>query len=510
MTLVIMAAVVFSAMAEGKKVADPEGVLEIHVPYISSAGRESDELTLREQTVLDKFGIKFVYEELIGGGEVEKLNLLFATGEEPEAFVYSGCWYDNYKRWGLEGYLLPIGDYLDKLPNYQKLWDKKTWDYVHASTKSGDGKLYWLPSREYAVTGYSWIYRKGAFDRMGLSFPKTLDSLYTTLKKIKAADPDSIPIAARWGVGWTMAGYLLAHRTTERWFIDPDTNKLEYGPGIEKFRDTVIYMNKIYREKMLDQEFPTSSSQQWREKYAQGKTYIQYSYYVRADWANQTMKDVDPDANWNWSGDNIIAYPGKEQMASRYGYGLFVGWGPALTTKCSEEKVERLLEFFDWCSTEEGSNFNTFGVEGTTFKYKDGKPVFMDHINTFYNPDGEKNMYKDYGFLDKSGGFLVMNQPYLIALFGPGSTDFQIAMRPKPYIKDQIAWNFTPEDDKERADLETVTNDIFKEYATKFIMGKLDPSNDADWDEYLTTINKAGLTRIREIREKAIKGAPIY
>jgi putative aldouronate transport system substrate-binding protein len=342
---------------------------------------------------------------------------------------------------------------------------------------------------------------------MGLSFPKTTEDLYATLKKIKAADPDSVPVPSRWGVGWCTAGFQLAYRTAERWLIDPDTNKLVYGPVTDNFRDMLKYINKLYEEKMLEQEFPTATSQQWREKYAQGKTYIQYSYINRAKWADDTMKEVDPDANWTWSRDNIIGYPDKEQLVSRFGYSLS-SWGPAISMKCSEEKIDRLLEWFNWSCTEEGQIAESFGVEGVTFKYKDGKPVLMDHILSFNNPEGKKMV--DYGYGDVSNGLLVIRADIEAQQHGAVISELNNEMRDKRYVEDQIAWELTRDQDKELTDLETVMNDIWKEYATKFIMGKLDPLNDAHWNEYLTTINRAALSQAMGIRQEAIKKSVVY
>ena len=68
----------------------------------------------------------------------------------------------------------------------------------------------------------------------------------------------------------------------------------------------------------------------------------------------------------------------------------------------------------------------------------------------------------------------------------------------------------TKDEEKELVDLETVMNDTWTEYGTKFVMGKLDPGNDADWNEYLATLKKAGFDTAMAIRGEAVKKSIVY
>ena len=146
MVLAIMAVVAFSAVADGKKEADPGFTADREVLDIDTISVESkvERPSARDTEILKRFGINFVYEDMLSAGQIEKLNLLFATGQAPDVLISGGYRVPDMKRWGGEGYLLPIGDYMDKLPNFQKIWDEGEWDFAYAGSKNSDGKLYLL------------------------------------------------------------------------------------------------------------------------------------------------------------------------------------------------------------------------------------------------------------------------------------------------------------------------------------------------------------------------------
>lgn len=102
----------------------------------------------------------------------------------------------SVKKWESSGYLLLIGDYIDRLPNYCKLFSDEDWELL-LSYGSSNGKLYMLPTVA-SSDPMTWIYRKDAFDKAGIaSFPATMDELYESAKKLKEAYPDSVPIGVR-------------------------------------------------------------------------------------------------------------------------------------------------------------------------------------------------------------------------------------------------------------------------------------------------------------------------
>ena len=72
-------------------------------------------------------------------------------------------------------------------------------------------------------------------------------------------------------------GFALAFRTNTNFFFDPDMQQLEYGPATDKFRDMLVYVEKLYAEGLIDPEFQTATDTQWEEIYANGLNITEYS-----------------------------------------------------------------------------------------------------------------------------------------------------------------------------------------------------------------------------------------
>jgi len=176
----------------------------------------------------------------------------------------------------------------------------------------------------------------------------------------------------------------------------------------------------------------------------------------------------------------------------------FFHFGPIITKRCNAEEADRLLEYMNWACTEEGIVFSNFGVEGITYNYVNGVPVFTDLIKTLDNPDGKHVIM--WGFA--SIYFIVRHPEAIRTQQGPVFLDVGKAVGKQDYIK-SIAWELTEAQDKELINLETVLNDVRDEYITKFILGTLDVNDDAVWRQFQDDLKKAGLERAREIREAA-------
>ena len=72
----------------------------------------------------------------------------------------------------------------------------------------------------------------------------------------------------------------------------------------------------------------------------------------------------------------------------------------------------------------------------------------------------------------------------------------------KPFIR-RVAWGFNKTEEKDRADVETVVTDTWKQYRAKFVLGELDAANDADWQQYRAALDKVGVERLLKLYQGA-------
>jgi putative aldouronate transport system substrate-binding protein len=451
-----------------------------------------------DKLLKEKFNINVEWEDVTY--EKEKFNLLFASEEYPD-FIYNINDETTVKGWGTAGYLVPVNDYLDKIPNYKNMWTEEDWNTTYKFAKNADNNLYYLPTKNYRNASMSWIYRKGKFDEFGLTYPRTTDELYNALKTIRQKDPNSVPIVNRWGIQNLLNGFTNAFRTSSIYsnagfYMDPDSNTFDFAPISEKYRNMLSYMRKLYGEGMIDKEFQTATDTQWEEAYAKGMSYIEFSYTTRAAWANDMMKTVDPNANWQWTSDFITADPGKPSLYVREK--PFSPWGMVITKKMSQEGIDRLMQYVNWACTEEGLQFNEMGEEGVTFEMKDGKPMFLPEFKSVRNNTGKVTGEVGY--------------EYFLGRYGPAledmgyTTDLELSEKVKDMASLQfINFNLSVDQEKELVDYETQIKDIVEEYTLKFIMGSMEPTKESDWEQYTNALNKTGLDKVKEIRSQALE-----
>jgi len=491
-----------TSASSGTSANDYSKELTIDALFVISKDRIPEENSLFDQMLKEKFNLVIDWQIIPGTNVQEKINLLYASGEEPEMVFGVGTTETIPQKLGMDGFLIPLNEHWDKLPNYRKLWLDDEWDTLLKFASNADGNLYYLPQKNYRAASQSWIYRKSAFDEMGLTFPKTVDELYSVLKAIKAKHPESIPMPNRDLYGMLLGvnnAFAIQVNSSLDPYIDPITGELVPFPAdSDAFREVLKYFNKFYAEGLIDKEFATMTDQIWTERYANGLTYIEFSYSERAAWAEATSMGVDPDVDWEFVPENISNY----QDFFMYNRELpHVISGPFFSKIVTEEKFNRLMALFDWLSTDEGTLFINMGKEGVTYEIVDGEPVFMSHMyDAVKNPNGKKEW--QYGLYL----FNVAQHPAYVKFSGK---DANLALseaflsNPKARYFSFIPWQYTVEEEKQIADLNTVIKDITNEHILKFILGTLDPNDDKAWTDYKNTLEKAGLSKLIKLRTDA-------
>jgi putative aldouronate transport system substrate-binding protein len=511
--IVVMLAGAFSGCGNINKQAEATSMESGEFPkeLVITASKATDTITekfedLQAKMLKEKFNIVLNWQNYSGNDWTTKMDLLFASHQEPEYF--------NYVRqdqrgteWAAAGYLKAFTseDFREKLPNYIKSWTKEGWEEAYSNMKAADGNIYYLPSQRPDEVAQAWIYRKDIFDELGLTFPKTTDELYNVMKTYKEKTGKvAIPNGGNdlWAINWAFMPFGIPELVLrDLSCVDPLTN--EFIPYVmadsKKVRPMLIYLNKLYREGLLWKESFTATKLQTAALQSKGEGMMLWGYPASIAAYNSTYKDVAPKVDWQWAKDMITAYPSKGTAFKKEP--SYKAWGPALSSNISDEKRERLIKFLDWASTEEGKKFFNFGVEGVTYEVKDGQPAFFFKMQTPDNPKGQ--VLTQYGiqdqFLfilklrnDKYNGGMVNTEVYNEFLNKKGYYSFLNA-----------PLTYTEEESKKLIDPQTRVNDVRNDYLVKFIMGNLDPNNDKDWNSYMEALNKAGLSEVVKIRTVA-------
>lgn len=451
--------------------------------------------TMKDKLVMDKFDIKTTTNYVTLAEGLEKMSVLFASGNYPDAIPNLNHEAD-VKKWGAAGYLVPLSDHMDKLPNYRKWWTDDEWETMISFASNSDGKLYYLPAKNYRSLSKAWIYRKDVFDKLGLKFPETLDELYDTLKALKAAYPNSVPLSNRSKDGVIGIAALANRLPGDMWYNfegfyrDPDMNgEVHYAQATDKYRETLKFISRLYRENLIEKEFPTMTTEQWTQRGVNSQAFIMYDYATRAAYFQNLMQE--PDAEWAWADVALSNGGGKPGVVDREM--PFFAYGPIVTNKVEGERLDRLLEYFNWAASEEGVRFHTLGVEGETYEVVDGKPQYKN------GAEDKHAFFQKTGFIE----FLVTDPDYI-----KSSPDRQTDLAVSEAFKDHDYIPFTAfklsDADQELANSRiTGIIDIAEQFYVKAIMGQADVNDDSVWNQYVSQLNQAGLEELLGIFRQA-------
>lgn len=450
------------------------------------------------QEVEKRFNMKWDYEAIPLTAGMEKYNVMFISGTYPD-FIPNMNGFSDVKKWAAAGYLLPIGDYIDRLPTYRSLFSDDDWKML-LDFASVNGKLYTLPNVA-SNDPMTWIYRKDALEKAGISeFPKTTEELYEALTKLKAAYPDSVGVGVRGGTGNTgiknlLSGFAQAFRNPKSsngrgFWNDPDANnQVVYSLASNKHREMLIYLAKLYKEGLIDKEFATITQDQWKQKRLTGKVLLDFQWTSHTVDPTYELKDI-PGGRWDYSRNLVRAY---EQPALEFKPMNFALFGPVFSSKLANqpEKLDKLIEYIEWASTEEGQLFHMMGIENVTYTNNNGVISYKDDLN-------RQKVAEQHGFdwmLKQSDQFLKTDEMYLKK---------QEGMKALADI-----YNVTPRSaaltDEESELINTTVSaleDVAYQFATKAVMGLVDASNDQVWNSYLADLEKTGLSKAQAVFKK--------
>ncbi|MFH5183368.1 extracellular solute-binding protein [Paenibacillus sp. TAB 01] len=241
-------------------------------------GPFKDMPVFQEYEKMSNIQVEFI--EAPTDGFNEKKNLLFASNELPDALYRSGLTPLEAIRYGSGGQLIPLEKLIDSYaPNLKKLMD--TYPEIRSSMTTPEGHIYAIPgivTVNSARTDKKWM-NQAWLKKLNLKEPETTDELYEVLKAFRDKDPngngkqDELPMTARNGLSIVpiMAGsfgldFQLGYN------INLENDKVNIWMGNDRNKELLMYLNKLYSEKLLDQELFTQKEAQYLAKQGSGNT----------------------------------------------------------------------------------------------------------------------------------------------------------------------------------------------------------------------------------------------
>jgi putative aldouronate transport system substrate-binding protein len=295
--------------------------------------------------------------EPVPDGIEEKQKILIATNSVPDFMQANRT---DVRTYGPDGVFLDLGKYLDKAPNIQKFFEE--YPEAKAVVTGADGGIYGLPIFEGRGFNVSWIVREDLMEKYGIKAPTNPDEFYEMLKTLKEHHPDTYPLvpyaSTHNGEDRLFAPFLRAFTGLSGFLtVDPADSQYKFAPDHPGFKDTLLYLNKLYSEELLDPEFMIMKPAQWEERMLSGKGLVTWFWKARIPAFNLKMQEAGTIPGYKVNAIPLFAASGIEPYM--YGRSLIGGGNIALSGNIKNPEVA--VRFLDYLVSEEGSDYMRAG-----------------------------------------------------------------------------------------------------------------------------------------------------
>lgn len=336
-----------------------------------------------------KLNIKFNY---IPAGEYdEKAKLMISSNDLTDVFVTP--FLADTKPLAKQGMLLELSQYSKLMPNYLNYVNKATDGKIKAYNEEGkmfvlyQGALPRFPADMGMLPNNMSSYRYDLFQKDKIKIPETLDEVYAVAKQLKQLYPDKYPINTRFQ-GLNSVFYA-NHTANEIYW-----NGKEYVNGIQDdaYKQSLLFLNKLYSEKLLDPEYLLETNDTIKKKALNGSNFMWLNEWFTSPGAyTHEAKDGKVFAVTLFP-DNPSAGKSWQSVQDVNNYDLST-WG-AFVIKAQTKEPENLVKFCDLQYSDDVTRLVTWGIEGTTYNIgSDGKPTFVDSIKKSADPWAEGDKY---------------------------------------------------------------------------------------------------------------------
>lgn len=463
--------------------------------------------TMNSFTNLEKQQNVDIQWEVVRTGWGDKKNLMLASSDMPDMF-FGNRTLSMSDIVANEALFVDLSSYIEKFKNIKTMFEETP--ATKALVDTGNG-IYCLPAK-MPLRPQSLVVmfiNKTWLDKVNLPVPSTTEELYTALKAFKEKDPngngqaDEIPWCANNGQYfsglWSILGAFGVPCDTNYNLIVNEDDTLSYGPAMDGFKDAVKYLNRLYKEGLIDQEAFIQDGSQYNAKMYSSDPQMAgmgSSWTIASGVGEANKKDFvvlpaleGPNGQKGWSSQPVALSV------------IQCSW--ALTKSCKNPDVA--FDFVDAMYEPETSVQFYFGSYGETLeKTDDGKIKILD-------PEDPSVTFNDkvweVGFGDM-GPYYVTKEVESRIIPNSWVTDrLDQEKAYTPYYQKKVfpPMLFSNDDSNELSVLKTDIDTIVNQKFAAWITGEADV--DAEWEDYKKSLDGVGLPRMMEIYTKYWKNS---
>ena len=454
----------------------------------------------------EKTNISFDFEAYMENDVQEKFSLLLTkpTSQLPDVIFRVGLENSDVMMLADEGIIVPITDYLEEYaPNFWYQIQKNP--TLKAFLTMNDGEIYGMNELDYAINYQTppvfihgeWLKALG-YDEV----PADTEEFKQMLIKFRDSDlngngqKDEVGLIATSLEGllrlFTGAfGINTRGRSSANLDLD-EAGNLRFIPTCDNYRKMLSYVADLYKEGLIYKEIFSSSIANMTAVGEQNRVLI----------GKGSLHYLGANNRENYVGMNTIL---KGPDGFQFNADMVNPLGAQNTfITCNNKHIGETLRYFDYFYSQEGNTLYFMGFEGVTFDYdENGLPWLSDYVN--HNADGliNEEVLCEY----TAWGGAANPSMYSNACFG---NQFYTAMesavcaeRVKSGVSEVWgAFNYTDEEYRRLAVLESDIKTYVTDMKAKFITGEASLEN--DWDTYVARLETMQLAELMSIYQNGL------
>jgi putative aldouronate transport system substrate-binding protein len=464
-----------------------------------------------KQAIEKKLGITIIPELVDVQQYKTKLNLKMSSGDIPDVVRIDFA--DDFQKYAQQGAFVDLTDLINEkdTPNILKEVPMEVFEQAKVN-----GKIYGIPYQGGPGAGYRWdlVMRKDYLEGMGAAVPKTLDEYYNLLKKVKAEKPDVIPLG-----GYTaQIGQVKfannsfdqifgAFGVTPGFFTETDGKFSNYDID-PRMKDALLYLQKMYKEGLIDKEFATIKEEQLRAKLYSGKLFSWMGWWSTPNDYDTQVETIELQKSGKLAADAKL--PNQAELPFKYltltdslvgtdGKAVAPMGAPfsqmnAISVKTKDPK--KVLAIIEDSLSLENQMLTVWGLEGEDYKIENGKmKLVTDLVDPTTQQDKNGNFRSTNGYLFAPG---LKGWPrYLESLPLRFSQSLDVAINNKFQISDASNYLDSPTKIAKLVELDTMRDSTF----TQIIMG----ADIKKFDDFAAKWKSQGGTQILTELEASFK-----
>ncbi len=487
-------------------------------PGVEDYNTNAFTLWLEEET-----GIDLEFETVPQSDGQSKLNVTLASGDLPDVFL--GMQFNDalLAQMGDEGLLLPLNDLIEEQSTELKRIIDEDRPHIRPLITSPDGNIYGMPDVNECFHCFNaqkmWVYQPW-LDELGLELPETTAEFEEMLIAFKEQDPngngaaDEVPFAGAVG-GWNSSVeaqllnafvYYDLLSSTPRMINEDGTIVPAYTQ--EGYKEGLRYLNSLYEQGLIDSSSFTQDPDGLRQLANHSDQILGAFPSGGAGAVVEAVLAEDGGQLDNWVAMPALEGPDGFRTAAYAPWGFVSG---RYVISADTEHPEVAFRLGDFLYTFDATIRNALGVQDENWSYAEEGVEAIGGGQALYQRAGVRSEGTQNNNWNQSG---VLYRPSEFRLADSAEGNFTEVVlyewtrdRYAPYspdIEDLIPpLVFTADEAQELADIRLAVDTFVDEMQVQFITGGADI--DADWDNYIETLDATGLPRMLEIYQAAFE-----